>query len=126
MKFLMKVWHPNISCQTGEICLDILKNQWSLTLTIKMALLSLQALMCSAKPRNPQNAEVAKMYMTNGGKKFDQTAKFWMETYVKATSKEDLITRVCEVVFDGDSVWKALERHGWDENAAVNALLDRL
>jgi ubiquitin-conjugating enzyme (huntingtin interacting protein 2) len=28
MKFITKVWHPNISSQTGAICLDILKNEW--------------------------------------------------------------------------------------------------
>eukprot|EP00494_Astrolonche_serrata_P012608 UN12712 len=25
MKFITKVWHPNVSTQTGAICLDILK-----------------------------------------------------------------------------------------------------
>ena len=29
MKFDTKIWHPNISSQTGVICLDILKNEWS-------------------------------------------------------------------------------------------------
>ena len=28
MKFITKIWHPNISSQTGAICLDILKDQW--------------------------------------------------------------------------------------------------
>ncbi|CAN0271812.1 unnamed protein product [Ectocarpus sp. 4 AP-2014] len=54
MKFVTKIWHPNISSQTGAICLDILKDQWSPALTIKTALLSLQALMCSPEPDDPQ------------------------------------------------------------------------
>jgi ubiquitin-conjugating enzyme (huntingtin interacting protein 2) len=61
MKFTTKIWHPNISSQTGAICLDILKDQWSPALTIKTALLSLQALMCSPEPGDPQDAEVAKV-----------------------------------------------------------------
>lgn len=122
MKYLTKIWHPNISSQTGAICLDILKDQWSPALTIKTALLSLQALMCSAEPSDPQDAEVAKMYLGDR-KKFDETAKFWTESYAKPTSKEDAIARVCEMGFDKVSARKALEKTNWDESAAVNKLL---
>jgi ubiquitin-conjugating enzyme (huntingtin interacting protein 2) len=122
MKFLTKVWHPNISSQTGAICLDILKDQWSPALTIKTALLSLLALMCSPEPGDPQDAEVAKMYMGNR-EEFDRTAKFWTESYAKPSSKEDAISRVCEMGFDRESARYALEKHSWNESAAVNALL---
>jgi ubiquitin-conjugating enzyme (huntingtin interacting protein 2) len=91
-------------------------------LTIKTALLSLQALMCSPEPGDPQDAEVAKMYISDR-KKFEKTAQFWTDTYAKATNKEDAITRVCEMGFDRASAKKALEKHGWDESAAVNELL---
>ena len=46
--------HPNISSQTGAICLDILKDEWSPALTLKTALLSLQALLASPAPDDPQ------------------------------------------------------------------------
>jgi ubiquitin-conjugating enzyme (huntingtin interacting protein 2) len=101
---------------------DILKDQWSPALTIKTALLSLQALMCSPEPGDPQDAEVAKMYMKDRPE-FDRTARFWTESYAKPTSKEDAISRVCEMGFDRGSAMKALEKHGWDESAAVNELL---
>ena len=38
-------------------------------------------------------------------------------------SKEEAIDRVCEMGFDRESARKALEKHRWDESAAVNELL---
>lgn len=122
MKFITKIWHPNISSQTGAICLDILKDQWSPALTIKTALLSLQALLCSPEPDDPQDAEVAKMYL-NDIDKFNKTATFWTESYATETSKDDAVKRVCEMGFSQEDAKKALEKHGWDESAAVNNLL---
>ena len=65
MKFETKIWHPNISSVTGAICIDILKSEWTPALTIRTALISLQALLCAPEPNDPQDAEVAKQYKTN-------------------------------------------------------------
>ena len=50
MQFDTKIWHPNMSSQTGAICLDILKDEWSPALSIRTALLSIQALMWTPEP----------------------------------------------------------------------------
>ncbi|VEU37938.1 unnamed protein product [Pseudo-nitzschia multistriata] len=122
MKFITKIWHPNISSQTGAICLDILKDQWSPALTIKTALLSLRALLSSPEPSDPQDAEVAKMYL-NDRKKFEKTAKFWTESYAKEADYEAMIKGLEDMGFDRASAKKALEKHDWDESRAVNELL---
>jgi ubiquitin-conjugating enzyme (huntingtin interacting protein 2) len=62
------------------------------------------------------------MYLSDR-KKFEKTAKFWTETYAKPMDKEAAISRVCEMGFDRGSSLKALEKHNWDESAAVNDLL---
>mmetsp|Transcript_11948 Transcript_11948/g.14458 ORF Transcript_11948/g.14458 Transcript_11948/m.14458 type:complete len:199 (+) Transcript_11948:17-613(+) len=126
MKFMTKIWHPNISSQTGAICLDILKDKWSPALTIKTALLSLQALLCAAEPDDPQDAEVANMYKSNR-ELFNQTARFWTDTYAAVREGgEDpqgaAVERLCSMGFDAEAARRALEACGWDENAAVNSL----
>jgi ubiquitin-conjugating enzyme (huntingtin interacting protein 2) len=100
---------------------DILKDQWSPALTIKTALLSLQALLCSPEPGDPQDAEVAKMYLKNRAE-FDRTARYWTASKAKPINKEAAIAQVCEMGFDRDSAMVALEKSGWDADAAVNAL----
>ena len=92
-------------------------------------MLSLQALLCSPEPNDPQDAQVARMYLDDKPE-FDRTAKFWTEMYAKSSggnggkSKEETaIDKVCEMGFDRESARNALEKHKWDEEAAVNALL---
>lgn len=61
MKFTTKIWHPNISSQTGAICLDVLGKEWSPALSIRTALLSIQAMLSAPEPDDPQDAEVNKI-----------------------------------------------------------------
>lgn len=84
MKFTNKIWHPNISSQTGAICLDTLSSRWSPVFTIKSTLLSLQSLLESPEPKDPQDAEVAKMMMTDPDM-FNKQAHEWAVEYAKAT-----------------------------------------
>ena len=90
MKFETKIWHPNISSQTGAICLDILKNEWTPALTIRTALVSLQALLSAPEPDDPQDAEVAKQYKGNIDE-FNKTAKYWTEKFaIEGKEPEEL------------------------------------
>ncbi|KAK9900589.1 putative UBC1-E2 ubiquitin-conjugating enzyme [Cystobasidium minutum MCA 4210] len=85
MKFLTKVYHPNVSSASGAICLDILKDAWTPVLTLRSTLVSLQSLLCSPEPKDPQDAEVAKHYLSDR-KGFESTARYWTEIYAKPKS----------------------------------------
>lgn len=94
-------------------------------MTIKSALLSLQALLSCPEPKDPQDAVVARMFLDNY-LEFERTAKYWTSTYAKPIAQEDAIQRVCDMGFDPASARKALEKAGWDEAAAVNSLLGNM
>ncbi|KAI9723886.1 MAG: hypothetical protein M1828_004005 [Chrysothrix sp. TS-e1954] len=87
MRFRTKIWHPNVSSQTGAICLDTLSTNWSPVLTIKSAMISLQGLLASPEPKDPQDAEVAGMLLKNP-KEFEHIAREWAMQYAGAPSKE--------------------------------------
>ncbi|KAI9849786.1 MAG: Ubiquitin-conjugating enzyme E2 1 [Thelocarpon superellum] len=87
MKFDTKVWHPNVSSQTGAICLDTLSSAWSPVLTIKSALLSLQSLLSTPEPKDPQDAEVASMLVRNP-REFDRVAREWAVRYAGAPKRD--------------------------------------
>ena len=123
MKFDTKIWHPNISSVTGAICLDILKNEWTPALTIRTALISLQALMCEPVPDDPQDAVVAKQYMSDI-KLFNQTAKHWVEEY--ANPERTLLKKVKELTdmgFSEQQARDALQKNNEDVEKAINFLV---
>lgn len=124
MKFATKVWHPNISSQSGAICLDILKDQWSPALTLKTALLSIQALLSAPEPDDPQDAVVAQQYLREH-QTFVGTARYWTETFAKTSTlaADDKIQKLVEMGFPEAQVRSTLEANGWDENMALEKLL---
>ncbi|CEO99871.1 E2 ubiquitin-conjugating enzyme [Plasmodiophora brassicae] len=130
MKFTTKIWHPNISSQTGAICLDILKNEWSPALTIRTALLSLQALLSCPEPDDPQDAQVAKQYKTNRNAFSDQASQ-WAKQYAGSTfdyQSKDQVAAVKSIMelglgCDEAAVRTALSVHEWDNARAVDYLM---
>ncbi|SBT77586.1 ubiquitin-conjugating enzyme, putative [Plasmodium ovale] len=126
IKFNTKIWHPNISSQTGAICLDVLKSEWSPALTIRTALLSIQALLSDPQPDDPQDAEVAKMYKENYSL-FVKTASVWTKTFAtgpKLEPREVIIKKITEMGFTEDQAKKALIKADWNETLALNTLLE--
>ncbi|CAG5039226.1 unnamed protein product [Parnassius apollo] len=111
IRFMTKIWHPNVSSVTGAICLDILKDQWAAALTLRTVLLSIQALLSAAEPNDPQDAVVAKQYRESP-QLFILTAKHWTNVYAGGPSS----------IFDFNQKVQLLRDMGIDEHQARVAL----
>jgi ubiquitin-conjugating enzyme E2 D/E len=79
--FRTRVYHCNVT-SSGQICLDILKDQWSPALTISKVLLSIGSLLTDANPSDPLVQSIATEYMHNR-ERHDQTAREWVQKYAQ-------------------------------------------
>ncbi|KAL4234709.1 Ubiquitin-conjugating enzyme E2 C [Mactra antiquata] len=61
VKFTTPCWHPNVD-QSGNICLDILKENWTASYDVRTILLSLQSLLGEPNNDSPLNAQAADMW----------------------------------------------------------------
>jgi ubiquitin-conjugating enzyme (huntingtin interacting protein 2) len=128
MRFDTKIWHPNVSSQTGAICLDILKDEWSPALTLRTALLSLQALLSCPNADDPQDAVVAQQYKGNR-QQYNTKAAAWTKAYANPNGDPEQQRKVKQLVdmgFAKSASKSALVAANWNVQVAASQLLTSL
>ena len=61
VRFETACFHPNVD-QHGNICLDILKDQWTPAYSVKTILVSIQSLLGDPNPDSPLNEYAAQLW----------------------------------------------------------------
>lgn len=59
--FISRVFHPNVNYETGEICLDILKKNWSPAWSLEGACRAIIALLDNPDVDSPWNCDAGNM-----------------------------------------------------------------
>lgn len=131
-KFATRVFHPNVSSQTGAICLDILKDKWTPVYSLLSILISLQQLLDSPNPDDPQDAEVAGVY-TRDKEQFNTIAKQWTAQYAHAPKGPEVspesVSEFTQMGFPAERVVAAFQELGLTKigsDAEREAVLNKL
>jgi ubiquitin-conjugating enzyme E2 D/E len=64
IKFITPIYHPNISIN-GDICLNIIRDEWSPILCIRQVLLGICVLLDNPNPDDPLRNDIADIYKSD-------------------------------------------------------------
>jgi len=61
VRFLTKIFHPNVYFTTGEICIDILKKDWTPAWSLQSACRAIMSILSDPNPDSPLNCDAGNM-----------------------------------------------------------------
>ena len=81
IRFATRVFHPNVHFETGEICLDILKSQWSPAWGIQASCRAITALLSGPAADSPLNCDAGNMIRAGDDLAFENMARMYTLEY---------------------------------------------
>jgi len=80
IRFTTKIYHPNVNQTTGEICADIINDNWGPTLNVRHCVVQLLAILGNPNADSPLEEEIASQFRDKP-KEFEKTAKRWTKEH---------------------------------------------
>ena len=80
IRFITKMYHPNIDPRSGTICVDLLSTKWSSVYDISKVILSITSLLNDPNPKSPLNPDSANLYEKDRTA-YDKKVKEWVKKY---------------------------------------------
>ena len=78
IKFKIKVFHPNVHFYSGDICLDILKKEWSPAWSLQASCRAVLSLMCDPEAESPLNCDAGNMVRAGDMDAFESVARMYV------------------------------------------------
>jgi ubiquitin-conjugating enzyme E2 N len=80
VKFLTKIYHPNVTAAEGEVCPDLLRENWKPHLNIRYVMECLRTLLICPNPDNALEENMGIQYKENRAE-FDVMAQKWTKLH---------------------------------------------
>ncbi|KAL7067157.1 ubiquitin-conjugating enzyme family protein [Cryptosporidium serpentis] len=81
--FVTPLFHPNVNFQTGELCLDVIKDNWSPAWTLQSVCRAITALLHDPNAESPLNCDAGNIIRSGDMKAFNNMAKMYVIDYAQ-------------------------------------------
>ncbi|KAK6590529.1 hypothetical protein RS030_152343 [Cryptosporidium xiaoi] len=85
--FETPIFHPNINFTTGEICIDVIKHNWSPAWTLNSLCRAILSILSDPNPNSPLNCDAGNILRSNDYKGFNNMAKMYALEYAQLKKK---------------------------------------